>query len=125
MDCMNSLGEVISIEDVDDIGGSCMTYIRVSVHEIFLGNGTGVGAVAVGDTFLFSVAKKLIADQSTTSLLNLQDHTPTPLQQLCLSMLSDSICLTHILPYYRCLLGVGDEDQSTERFLSCLRDPYM
>ena len=49
MDCINSMGEVISIEDVDDIGGSCFTYIRVSVHGIPLG--TGVGAVAVGDTF--------------------------------------------------------------------------
>ena len=126
MDCINSMGEVISIEDVDDIGGSCFTYIRVSVHGIPLGNGTGFGAVAVGDTFLFSVAKKIIADQSTPlSSLQSSGDVRTSAQHLSLSLISDSVCLTHVIPYYRCIRGVGDEDQSTEKFLSNLRDSRM
>ena len=115
MDCMNSLGEVISIEDVDDIGGTCFTYIRVSVHGIPLGNGD-TGAVSVGDTFLFSVAKKLIAEQRVGAVVSRFSQ---------LSLLSDSVCLTHAVPYYRCLLGVAAEDRSAQRFLACLRNPHM
>ena len=66
MDCMNSFGKVVSIEDVDDLGGTCWTYIRVSVHNIDIsaagttssdiknGAPSGLAAVAVGDTYLFS-----------------------------------------------------------------------
>ena len=65
MDCMNSFGKVVSIEDVDDLGGTCWTY-RVSVHNIDIsaagttssvqknGAPSGLVAVAVGDTYLFS-----------------------------------------------------------------------
>ena len=124
MDCINAMGEVISIEDVDDIGGSCFTYIRVSVHGIPLG--TGVGAVAVGDTFIFSVAKKIILDLSAPlSSRHSSGDVRTSAQHLSLSFISDSVCLTHIVPYYRCIRGVGDEDQSTEKFLSNLRYPRM
>ena len=136
MDCINAMGEVISIEDVDDIGGSCFTYIRVSVHGIPLGTGiplgndiplgTGVGAVAVGDTFIFSVAKKIILDLSAPlSSRHSSEDVRTSAQHLSLSLISDSVCLTHVVPYYRCIRGVGDEDQSTEKFLSNLRYPRM
>lgn len=139
MDCMNSLGEVISIEDVDDIGGSCWTYIRVSVHGVSLGEGLGVGAVSVGDTFLFSVAKKLIAEQSVYNqnliiqdklknngkgIGKISDSALLSTSSLS-SLISDSVCVTHAVPYYRVFLGVGSEDKSALRFLSCIRNPHM
>jgi hypothetical protein len=122
MDCMNSLGEVVNIEDVDDIGGSCWTYIRVSVHGISLGPALGpdmrdgeAGSVSVGDTFLFSVAKKIVTQQSMSPYL---ESTP-----LFSPLLSDSICVTHAVPYYHSLLGVEAEDRSARRLLDCMRSP--
>jgi hypothetical protein len=118
MDCINSLGEVISIEDVDEMGGVCWTYIRVSVHGIPLDpciGGGRKGAVSVGDTFLFSVAKKLIAEQ-----LPLAGLTP-----LALPLLGDSFCVTHAVPYYRCLVGAGQEERSASAFLTCIKRNSM
>ena len=119
MDCLNALGEVVSVEDVDDMGGSCWCYIRVSAHGVGMAGAGGsekeTSAVAVGDTFLFSVGKKLIADRP-----------PPPTASLALPLLvADSVCLTHAIPYYRCLLGQGDEEKSTQRFLACTRSPHM
>ena len=114
MDCMNSLGEVVSIEDVDEMGGVCWTYIRVSVHGIPLDPSIGggrKGAVSVGDTFLFSVAKKVIAEQQPLA-------GPTP---LALPLLGDSFCVTHAVPYYRCLVGSRREESSSRAFLTCIK----
>jgi hypothetical protein len=66
----------------------------VSVHGISIGENSA-GAVAVGDTFLFSVSKKLITIHSN----EINPVIPLPL-------LSDSFCLTHAVPYYRSLLGM-------------------
>jgi hypothetical protein len=114
MDCINSLGEVISIEDVDEMGGVCWTYVRVSVHGIPLDpciGGGRKGAVSVGDTFLFSVAKKLIAEQQPQA----------GLRPLALPLLGDSFCVTHAVPYYRCLVGAGREERSANAFLTCIK----
>jgi hypothetical protein len=85
----------------------------VSVHGISIGEST-VGAAAVGDTFLFSVSKKLITLHSNV----ISQVTQLPL-------LSDSFCLTHAVPYYRSLLGVEEEDRSAQRFLSSIQSPNM
>ena len=148
MDCMNGFGEVVTIEDVDDMGGSCWTYIRVSVHNVSIPSSvtvsdrknstnsgnvsmTSTGAVAVGDTFLFSSGKTFIAHNSPRqipSLLTLsQRHSDLPLPSASAGMplLSDSFCLTHAVPYYRALLGGGVEEASTQRLLACLRSTHM
>ena len=130
MDCMNALGEVVSVEDVDDMGGSCWCYIRVSIHGIATGSVVEGGkdngyAVAVGDTFLFSVGKKLIADQQNKSALAAVDGSTSTQGSSPSLLLADSTCLTHAVPYYRCLLGQGDEDKSAQRFLACTRSPHM
>jgi hypothetical protein len=68
MDCINSLGEVISTEDVDEMGGVCWTYVRVSMHGIPLHqciSGGRKGAVSVGDTFLFSRHFLVLSRQET------------------------------------------------------------
>jgi hypothetical protein len=91
------------MEDVEDMGGSCWCYLRVAVHGVSTGAEGGkdaaTAAVAVGDTFLFSVGKKLVAHQ----------HPATAAAPAGMGMgvvpLADSSCLTHAVPYYRCLLG--------------------
>ena len=130
MDCMNAFGEVVSVEDVDDMGGSCWCYIRVSIHGIATGSAVDGGkenglAVAVGDTFLFSVGKKLIADQQNKSSAVALDGPKSTLVSPPSLLLADNTCLTHAVPYYRCLLGQGDEDKSAQRFLACTRSPHM
>ena len=40
-------------------------------------------------------------------------------------LMSDCYCLTHAVPYYRVLLGVGQEEKSAQRLLACLRSPHM
>ena len=106
MDCMNSLGQIIGIEDVDDIGGTCWTYIRVSVDGIFLGDQEGTGSVSVGDTFLFCVAKKIVTDVH-----------PSPMQKNPFrgTLLSDSCCVTHVVPYYRMFSGKGILDLDSRK----------
>lgn len=107
MDCMNSLGQIIGIEDVDDIGGTCWTYIRVSVDGIFLGTGKGTGSVSVGDTFLFCVAKKLLTNTHQSS--SQQKNTFRGI------LLSDSCCITHVVPYYRTFTGKRFMDLNSRR----------
>eukprot|EP00981_Chlorochromonas_danica_P008896 scaffold2338_cov184-Ochromonas_danica.AAC.7 len=97
MDCMNALGEVITADDVEDLGGVCWIYIRVSIHGIRLPGGTK-GAVAVGDTFLFSpLAQK-------ESRFPPNDDFSATLRH------PDSTCITHCVPYYRCFIGGGIEE---------------
>lgn len=106
MDCMNALGEVITADDVEDLGGACWIYIRVSVHGMQLG-GRAVGAVAVGDTFLFS---PLISRGISAAPMG----QPLPL-------LGDSCCITHVLPYFRSFIGSGVEEVFSRYAARCLR----
>jgi hypothetical protein len=131
MDCMNALGQIISIEDVDDLGGSCWTYIRVSVHGVRLPAGeTGFGSVAVGDTFLFN--------SSSASTLAFQRFLPEGVQSASTDgsetdrtrdlfpLVGDGICLTHPIPYWHALPGAaGDEERNSERLLASIRNPLM
>lgn len=115
MDCMNALGEVITADDVEDLGGvvsdsyflfdlspvliklQCWIYIRVSIHGIRLPDGTK-GAVAVGDTFLFSP-------------LAHKDRRVSPNDDASATLRHpDSTCITHCVPYYRCFIGGGIEE---------------
>ena len=118
VDCINSLGQVVTIDDIDDMGGSCWTYVRVAVHGVLLEGRTkshdeSRGCVAVGDTFLFSVgAQGRRASPASPA-------SPTAL------LLGDSICLTHAIPYYRCLVGPGAEDASARRLQASARSAHM
>jgi len=96
MDCLNALGEIINVDDVDDMGGICWTYIRASIHGIKVGLETL--AIAVGDTFLFSPLS-VASNKKITTI----PFTYAP-------FLTDQSCLTHGIPYYRCLLGYGIEE---------------
>lgn len=116
MDCINGIGQIVTIEDVDDMGGSCWAYIRVSIHGISLGNDEE-GAVAVGDTFLFI--------PEATSIFNALQKNNNQTKNDILPLLSDCFCITHSIPYYRCIIGGGAEEKSAERLLSCLRNSHM
>lgn len=120
---MNSFGQVISIEDVDDIGGTCWTYIRVSLHGISLSTQNNeIGSISVGDTFLFSVARKIIVeqyvDESVTVGKNKYENQLPRL--LDLPLLEDSFCLTHLIPYHRCFSSFGSEEERSEEFIMAL-----
>jgi hypothetical protein len=128
IDCMNSFGQVISIEEVDDIGGTCWTYIRVTLYGVSLGTQKDEkGSISVGDTFLFSVARKLIAEQMEGVILNKKKHEKEAppseealTQTLDLPLLEDSFCLTHLIPYHRCFPGCGIEEKRIKEFLLAL-----
>lgn len=133
---MNSFGQVISIEDVDDIGGTCWTYIRVSLHGISLSTQNNeIGSISVGDTFLFSVARKIIieqyVDESVTVANNKHDNQSSatlsfsPSSILDLPLLEDSFCLTHLIPYHRCFPSVGSEEERSREFIVALDNPDL
>lgn len=119
MDCLNAFGQVVTIDDIDDMGGSCWTYVRVAVHGVLLEGKTKSreekrGCVAVGDTFLFSVGSQSVMGPSP------EESAPANLL-----LLGDSVCLTHAIPYYRCLVGPGVEDASARRLLASARSTHM
>lgn len=132
MDCMNGFGKVVSIEDVDDMGGTCWTYIRVSVHNIDIsaagstssdpdnGAPSGLGAVAVGDTYLFSGN----ASQRSSILTSAAQLGPR-IGGLMATAGFDAYCVTRCLPYHRSFLGPGAEDRSVKRFLAAMKSPSM
>lgn len=133
---MNSFGQVVSIEEVDDIGGTCWTYIRVTLYGVSLGTQKDEkGAISVGDTFLFSVARKLIAEQNVQEgdILDKKKHEKKAppssaavlIQTLDLPLLEDSFCLTHLIPCHRCFPGCGIEEKRIKDFLVALDNPEL
>lgn len=83
--------------------------------------GVHPATVAVGDTFLFSSHRSTInantyAAQVTASCAADNDR---------LLLQGDGVCITHPLPYYRCLIGAGAEEVSTRRLLACTRSTHM
>jgi len=117
MDCMNGHGKVVNIDDIDDMGGTCWTYIRVSVHRIGLG-GSALGVVAVGDTFLFSgtVEAESRAGKAPRSIPNsFSKHF----------LATDAYCITHLVPYNRYFSGAGVEERSSKKLVSWLKSPDM
>lgn len=134
MDCMNSLGKVVSIEDVDDLGGTCWTYIRVSVHNIDIsaagttssdvknGAPSGLASVAVGDTYLFS---GVAAQRACRSLSPHVGVLGARVSGLLASSVMDAYCITRAVPYNRSFVGPGPEDRSLKRFLEAAKKPTM
>ena len=129
---MNSFGQVISIEDVDDIGGTCWTYIRVSLHGICIDTHTEeTGSLSVGDTFLFSVARKVIAEQYVDESVAVEENksgnqpSATLPRSQDLPLVEDSFCLTHLIPYHRTFSGFGLEEKRTKDFLMALDSPEL
>ena len=143
MDCVNAHGSVVTIEDVDDLGGTCWTYIRVSVHRVGSGikdshgNASDVGVVAVGDTFLFSsyshchslrdiqdtqnTQNSVTARTARTSRTSGKSLYATDLAALAI----DNFCLTALLPYFRTFTGCGTEDKTAKALSSSLKSPHL
>jgi len=119
MDCMNGHGKVVPIDDIDDMGGTCWTYIRVSVHRISTGWDT-MGVVAVGDTFLFSGTNEADKPRSNKGS---GPSTSTVLSRHRLA--ADAYCITHLVPYTRYFTAVGVEDRTSKKLLSWLKSPDM
>ena len=78
--------------------------------------------VAVGDTFLFSSHRSSLA---VNTPLGLQHHEQSAAEHNSLLLQGDGCCITHPLPYYRCMLGAGAEEQSSQRLLACTRSTHM
>eukprot|EP01038_Epipyxis_sp_PR26KG_P009383 gene9383-12642_t len=126
LDCINAIGDIITIEDVDDMGGSCWVYIRAAVYGIALNDSSSsVGTVAVGDTFLFSSLSTQNKIEISSKLFNVQStKNDSNLTPLFLPFSSDSFCVTHSLPYFRCLLGGGLEERSATRLIACTKSHH-
>ena len=131
MDCMNAHGKLISVEDIRDMKGVCWVYIRVAIHGISLKTTTSnvltntsttntvpLGSVVVGDTFLFS-ACSIAARRRDVDLPAVESVPNAPY-----TLISDAYCMTHAIPYYRCLISSSIENNSIRHFLACLRLPY-
>ena len=113
MDCMNGIGQKCALEEVEDIGGQCFAFIRVSVHGIVTSGLSQPVAVAVGDTFLFSPhnsqIRTLICPKSDSEFAS--DNTTA------LMHLQDAFCITHVVPYMHGTFGVGSEEAAAHHLL--------
>lgn len=118
MDCMNSLGQIVKIEDVDDMGGQCWTYIRVSIHDINAGN--QIHTIAIGDTFIFSPNFSLLQQNQTNS-----NSEPTFLDIAYFSHTQDSFCMTHMIPTFRCCFGTGIEEIRARNLISASKSIHL
>ena len=117
MDCMDGLGGTCRVEDIEDIGGQCLAYLRVSIHGIETTGCSQPVAVAVGDTFLFSPhSAQIRALLGAPSLIG---------DSANLKHLQDSFCLTHPIPYMLGLFGIGAEDSSAQHLLHALGSTHL
>lgn len=115
IDCMNALGEIITLEDVQDMGGVCWVYIRATINGINVGYGLRKHnvAVAVGDTFLFSpLAKPTTAKQDKLKKNNIV--------QSLIPHVTDCSCITAIIPYFTTLLHGGGIEEDYRRLVQFL-----
>ena len=83
--------------------------------------GVHPATVAVGDTFLFSSHRSTITANTFAS--QMAGSSAADSDRLLLQ--GDGFCITHPLPYYRCLLGAGAEEVSARRLLACTRSTHM
>jgi len=112
-----------SIDDVDDMGGQCYAFIRLSVHGVHTssaGDGTSPdsvksGSVSIGDTFLFNPGSKV-----TTAA---EEDVDVKLAQR--AALSDVYSLTGRVPYFRSFVASGSEDVAARRLLSCVSSRHL
>ena len=121
-----------SIDDIDDMGGKCYAFIRVSIHGIHISrnkessssdtNSSDVpqstGSVSIGDTFIFNPGCN---DPQSTPEDFLNDRLKVSLRM----NLSDVHSLTSKIPYFRSFLGTGAEDYAARKLLSCLENKQM
>ncbi len=120
MDCMNALGQIVKIEDVDDMGGQCWTYIRISINNISLESSNNSTVVAIGDTFVFS--------SSFSSIFNATSQLPSNkiLQSLDeYGYIQDSYCLTHAISPCRYYLAAGIEETMAKMLVSGTRNLHL
>lgn len=125
-DCADAFGQLLRSHDIEDLGGSCWVYIRVSVNGILNPKTKeSLGTIAVGDSFLFSSYSTeipTILNNSTSAVLK-PKNTDARLQ--CLQEhLADCCCVTQVIPYFRSLLGSGAEETSANRLITLSKSPY-
>lgn len=120
---MDGIGQVVSIEDVDDMGGQCFVYIRLSVHGIHLTSSSGsanseakTGSVSVGDTFIFSPT--ILPTASSLSIA----ATSTGEE---LTQIAQSVSMTDRVPYFHSFVAPGAEDIAARRLLSVMNSNHM
>ncbi len=117
VDCMNALGKVVTIEDVDDMGGQCYVYIRLSVHNVRINNDGELGSIAVGDTFAFSPGVANLFLECDRDVMKKMSSS-CPLSE-------DYHAITAPVPYFRSFTGYGKEDQLSSKLLSTVRNHHL
>lgn len=93
-------------------------------------------ALAVGDTFLFSplstgtiaegipgITSEFMSSSSNNNNSDISSNTKGGMD--IFPTISDGYCMTHVVPYYRCILGGGIEEKSAQRLLGCIKSPHM
>jgi len=110
MDCMNAIGQVVKIEDVDDMGGQCWTYIRVTLDALN-GPGSSKAIVAFGDTFLFTPCVSNLLSSDAPQSLSCRE-------MLLNAHVHDAYCVTHSIPQYNSMLSHGTEENMGRRMVA-------
>lgn len=120
IDCMNNSGDIISIDEIDELGGSCYVYIRASIYNLemeylpdfsssFEGPDNFLGTISIGDTFLFTPLTTFNRYPIETS--SISPH------------INDSVCLTSSIPYVTLLNNNNLELSYSELLSRCLKNP--
>lgn len=86
--------------------------------------GAHPATVAVGDTFLFSSHRSMLCLNAPASLSTSAAHAGGAHPDRLL-LQGDGCCITHPLPYYRCLIGAGAEERSSRRLLTCTKSTHL
>ena len=82
-------------------------------------DGSNIGVVAVGDTFLFSPLTTHVISSSMSKKQVLSYSR----QKLYLSpFVMDNCCLTHAIPYYRAFIGSGAEEDYVKLVHYCSKN---
>jgi hypothetical protein len=118
VDCMNAFGQVVSIDDVDDMGGQCFVFIRLTLHNIPLDNTGACGVIGVGDTFIYSPGYAPLYRGLASVSETMRASSVIPLTQ-------DNIALTAAVPYHRFFVSIGKEEKSALLLLSNIRNAHM
>ena len=118
IDCMNAFGQLVTIDDIDDMGGQSFVYIRLTLHNVPLDSSNGRGVIGVGDTFVFSPGYASLFACVCSQEQCMQVAAATPLSQ-------DVTALTTVIPYHKYFMGTGIEEKSALKLLSNIRNTHM
>ena len=86
-----------------------------------------VNSVSVGDTFLFSPGYAYRSLDNPSDGNNAKKHMFDEISAKWGHGIhwTDAYCLTSTIPYFRSFVAPGEEEQSAQRLLTCLKSHHM